>query len=103
MRTSRPWDDTFTEVASDPEFRKAFLAEAVNLLLEGDFQTGKSTLRRFINNTLGFEELAQLTDKHSTSLIRMFSDAGNPTAENLFSVIHVLQEREGMHCSKQKI
>ena len=53
-KLSKPWDETFKDVAADPEFRKAFLAEAVNLLLEDDLQTGKSTLRRFINNTLGF-------------------------------------------------
>ena len=43
---------------------------------------------------LGFEELATLTDKQPTSLMRMLSDKGNPTAANLLSVIHVLQEQE---------
>lgn len=35
-------------------------------------------------------------DKKSKSLQRMFSASGNPTAQLLFSVIHALQEAEGI-------
>ena len=46
---------------------------------------------------MGFEELSQVFDKSSKSLMRMFGPKGNPQASNLFAVIHYLQEQEGIH------
>ncbi len=37
------------------------------------------------------------------SLMRMFSVSGNPTANNLFEVIHILQEKEGVHYELQAV
>ena len=64
-------------------------------LLSGDLDTGKAVLRDFINATIGFEELSELTGKSPKSL--MFSPAGNPQARNLFEIIGYLQKREGIH------
>ena len=80
----------------DAEFRKALLIEAVNSLLAGEIDPAKSLLKDYINASILFEPLAKRVDKNSKSLQRMFSARGNPTAQSLFSVIHALQEAEGI-------
>ncbi|MGF0521267.1 DNA-binding protein [Agrobacterium pusense] len=82
---------------NDPAFRAALLSDAVELLLEGDVETGKLVLRDFINATIGFETLSEQVDVPSKSLMRMFGPKGNPRADNLFSVIHALQKNAGIH------
>lgn len=81
---------------TDPAFREALLTEGVDALISGDVDTGRAVLRDYINATIGFEELAQATGTPSKSLMRMFGAKGNPNARNLFSVIGVLQEKEGI-------
>lgn len=81
----------------DPAFRKALLEEGIECLLAGDVNTGKALLRDYINATVGFEELSKRFDKSSKSLMRMFGPKGNPQANNLFAVIHYLQEQEEIH------
>lgn len=83
--------------ATDIGFRSALLTEAVDLLLCGDVATGKAVLRDYINATVGFEELADDVGTPSKSLMRMFSAAGNPRAENIFAVINRLQHLTGVH------
>lgn len=80
----------------DIAFRAALLSEAVEALLDGDTATGKSVLRDYINATVGFEALAESVGKDPKSLMRMFSKTGNPRAENLFAIIHHLQEATGV-------
>ena len=84
-------------VERDPAFREALLKEGVECLLSGDVETGKTVLRDYINATIGFEALGDLTDKSPKSLMRMFGPKGNPQARNLFEIIGYLQEREGVH------
>ena len=97
MTLTRDFKETIKARADrDPEFRQALLAESVGLLLEGDVETGKALLRNYINATVGFEQLAKQTGKPSKSLMRMFSTKGNPRADNLFAVIHCLQESSGV-------
>ena len=81
----------------DPGFREALLKEAVDCLLSGDVETGKSLLRDHVNATIGFIDLGGLTGKSPKSLMRMLSPNGNPHARNLFEIIGYLQEREGVH------
>lgn len=79
-------------VRQDAEFRKALLVEALDaLLIDGDLDLGKTLLRDYINATVGFGELAKATDTSPQSLMRMFSHAGNPRADNLLRVIRQLQ------------
>lgn len=97
MALTRNFKDTVrARVQADPEFRTALLSEAVNAFLTGDIDTGKAVLRDYINATVGFEELAEQTGRPSKSLMRMFSPAGNPAADNLFSVISTLQRASGI-------
>jgi hypothetical protein len=84
-------------VARDPKFRKELLREGVACLLSGDVDTGKAVLRDYINATIGFEELSELTHTPAKSLMRMLGPNGNPQARNLFDVIAQLQRAEGLH------
>ena len=81
-------------VRRDPAFRKELLREGVECFLSGDVETGKGVLRDYINATIGFAELAEVTDHSAKSLMRMLSPAGNPQARNLFEIVEVLQRRE---------
>ena len=98
MALTKDFKDTIQARAQrDTAFRKALLQEGVECLLAGDVDTGKAVLRDYINATIGFEELSQVFDKSSKSLMRMFGPKGNPQASNLFAVIQYLQEQEGIH------
>lgn len=98
MVLTRDYKETIrARVQRDPEFKKALLKEAIECLLTGDLDTGKSILRDFIKATIGFEELSRIVDKKSESLIRMLGPKGNPTANNLFQIIAQIQKKEGMH------
>jgi DNA-binding phage protein len=78
----------------DPEFREGLLTESIEAMLSGDTGTGKSLLRDYIKATMGVEELGAMVDIDPKSLMRMFSEKGNPTANKLFRVIHMLQKKE---------
>jgi len=97
MPLTREFKQTIkARVESDPDFRQELLKEGVQALLMGDLDTGKAILRDLINATLGFSELAELSDKTPESLMRMLGPKGNPRAKNLLDIIHVLQEQEGL-------
>ncbi|MCC2608724.1 transcriptional regulator [Neorhizobium sp. Rsf11] len=98
MALTREFKETVkARLDQDPAFRAALLSDAVELLLDGDLDTGKSVLRDFINATIGFEALARKVDMPAKSLMRMFGPKGNPRADNLFNVIRALQESAGIH------
>ena len=98
MALTKDFKDTIQARAQrDPAFRKALLQEGVECLLAGDVYTGKAVLRDYIDATIGFEELSQVFEKSSKSLMRMFGPKGNPQAGNLFAVIQYLREQEGIH------
>ena len=97
MALTRDFRETVkARIAVDATFRAALLSEAVELLLSGDVETGKSTLRDFINATIGFEALAAKVGTPPKSLMRMFSAKGNPRTDNLFNVISQLQQSTGV-------
>ena len=85
----------------DSKFRTGLLKEGIESMLAGDTETGKILLRDYINATIGFEELSSIVEKSPKSLMRMFSPRGNPTANNLFGIIHTLQKKEGVHLKVQ--
>jgi hypothetical protein len=98
MALTRDFKETIqARVERDPAFREELLKEGVECLLSGDVDTGKAVLRDYINATIGFEALGDLTDKSPKSLMRMFGPKGNPQARNLFEIIGCLQKREGLH------
>ncbi len=97
MPLTRDFKITIKERADrDPAFRKALLAEAVELLVANCLNDGKLMLRDYINATIGFEQLGKKLDRSAKHLMRSFSAAGNPTMSNLFEIVEVLQKREGI-------
>jgi DNA-binding phage protein len=97
MALTKNFRDTVRERAQrDPEFRLALLEEAINTMIAGDLETGRTIMRNYINATVGFPQLSKKTHIPKTSLMRMFGPSGNPSAGNLFGVIAALQKQEGV-------
>ena len=97
MPLTKEFKTTILERAKvDAVFRHGLLREAINEMLRGEVAVGRLLLRDYVNATLGFEALAQKTSKSPKSLMRMLSTQGNPTAQNLFEILHILQQEEGV-------
>lgn len=78
----------------DSAFRRELLREGVESFLTGDVETGKTVLRDYVNATIGFRELAQVTRRSPKSLMRMLGPSGNPQVRNLFEIVAYLQKKE---------
>jgi hypothetical protein len=97
MALTRDFKETIQERARrDAAFREALLKEAVDAMLSGDVETGKTVLRDYINATVGFDKLATVTKKSPKSLMRMLGPKGNPQARNFFEIVAYLQKKEGL-------
>src|ERR1700746_18235 len=97
MALPRDFKETIRErVRRDPGFRKALLREGIENFLAGDVETGKIILRDFINATVGFTKLSDVTRRSAKSLMRMLGPEGNPQARNLFEIVAYLQRAEGV-------
>ncbi len=97
MPLTRDFKETIQARAKrDPGFRKALLREGIENFLSGDVETGKIILRDFINATVGFTKLSDVTHRSAKSLMRMLSPRGNPQARNLFEIVAYLQQAEGV-------
>ena len=73
MPLTRDFKETIqARIERDPDFREELLLEkGVECFLSGDLETGKAVLRDYINGTIGFEKLSNLTHKPPKSLMRM--------------------------------
>lgn len=88
MALTRDFKQTVIERAQrEPQFAQALFDEALTLMLAGEPETARMMLRDLINSTVGFETLAERTDKPAKSLHRMFSAHGNPSMDNLTTVV----------------
>jgi DNA-binding phage protein len=97
MALTRDFKDTIgARVKRDPGFREALLREGIENFLAGDVETGKIILRDFINATVGFTKLSDVTRRSAKSLMRMLGPKGNPQARNLFEIVAYLQRAEGV-------
>ena len=97
MALTRDFRETIMKrIRSDRRFRRGVLREAVECLLSGEVDTGRSMLRDFIKATCGYAALAAETGIPEKSLIRMFGASGNPQVKNLFLVVACLQKAEGI-------
>ncbi|WP_430451097.1 DNA-binding protein [Rhodopirellula europaea] len=83
---------------ADPDFRRALIVEAIESMLAGDVDIGKSLLRDYVNATVGFPALAEGLggDRDPKSLMRMLSDRGNPRMQNFFEIVKFCQQHEGI-------
>jgi hypothetical protein len=96
MPLTRDFKQTIqARAARDAAFRRHLLKEAVDCMLAGDVDTGKTVLRDYINATVGFDDLGAVTHKSPKSLMRMLGPRGNLT-RNLFEIVAYLQESEGL-------
>ena len=94
MALTRDFKKTILERAQkDSRFREALFTEAINCYLAGDTNAGKAILRDLVNATIGFEGLAAEINKPSKSLHRMLAPHGNPSTENFFGIVGVLQKK----------
>ena len=97
MALTRDFKQTVVErVERDPAFAQALLDEAATLFLNGETETARLILRDLVNATIGFEQLAEVTDKPSKSLHRMLSSNGNPSMDNLAAIFSAVRERLGV-------
>lgn len=96
MPLSRDFKEVMqARVQHDTAYRKALLQQAIQCLLEGEVDAAKSVIRVYINATIGFETLGELTGKSPKSLMRMFSSQGNPSVNNLFeALVHLQNETD---------
>lgn len=98
MALTRDFKTTVLERAqADPEFRVGLLTEAAECLLNNEPDVAKTLLRDYVNATIGFQALAEIVDKKPTSLMRMLSDKGNPSLDNISQVLAAVREHEGVH------
>jgi DNA-binding phage protein len=92
MTLTRDFKKTVVErVERDPAFAKALLDEAASLFLSGEPAVARLILRDLVNATVGFETLAELTQKPSKSLHRMLSQRGNPSMDNLAAIFGAIR------------
>ena len=104
MPLTRDFKETIRERARrDAAFREALLREAIDALLAGDVETGKTVPRAYINATVGFDKLASVTKKSPKSLMRMLGPKGNPQARNFFEIVAYLQKKEGVRLQVRSI
>ena len=97
MALTRDFKQTIkARVQRDPAFRRELLREGVETMLNGDVETGKTVLRDYINATVGFGQLAEVTHRSPKSLMRMLGPQGNPQAQNLFQIVSYLLRQEGI-------
>ena len=80
-------------VERDPQFARALLDEAATLFLSDEPETARLILRDLVNATLGFEQLAKLTETPSKSLHRMLSPKGDPSMDNLAAIFGAVAGR----------
>lgn len=97
MALTRDFKETILERAQkDPEFRVGLLTEAAECLLNNETNVAKSLLRDYVNATIGFQELGNIVDKKPASLMRMLSDKGNPSLDNISQVLAAVRTHEGV-------
>ena len=97
MPLGRPFREIVQEMArEDRLFREGLLQEAVQCYLDGEPGVCKILLRDYINSSVGFQGLAEMTGHSPKSLMRMLGPSGNPQSSNLCEILHKLQKHEGV-------
>ncbi len=97
MALTRDFKETIpARVKRDPGLREALLREGIENFLSGDVETGRIILRDFINATVGFTKLIEVTRRTAKSSMRMVGPRGNPRPRNLFEIVAYLQRAEGV-------
>ena len=94
MALTRDFKNTVVaRIERDPAFAKELLHEATARLINGEAETARAILRDLVNATLGFEQLAKLTDVPSRNLHRVLSAKSNPSMDNLAAIFGALSRK----------
>ena len=97
MPLTRDFRETVLEDMKDnPDFARAMLNEGIEALRAKEFAVGKSILRDYVNATLGFEKLSRKVKIPVKSLMRMLGPSGNPSMNNIFTIIAALEAHAGI-------
>ena len=80
-----------------PRLGKSFFVTGWRVFSTATWRPGRAILRDYINATIGFQELGELTNHSPKSLMRMLGPSGNPNARNLFEILCALQEEARVH------
>jgi len=97
MALTRDFKETILARAkNDTEFRVGLLTEAAECLLNNEPNVAKTLLRDYVNATLGFQELGNIVHKKPSSLMRMLSEKGNPSLDNMSQVLAAVRAHEGV-------
>ena len=81
---------------SDADFRINLLEVAAESIISGNLEEGKAALRLYVKTSIGYKQLADLTDIHPKSLVRMLGPDGNPRASNLTNLLAQALQHEGI-------
>jgi len=93
MIATRNYRETLNnDLQTDAEFRRALLSEVLGCMASGDVETGKSVLRKYIEGTIGFDQLGAALGRTPNSLMRMLSQTANPHVSDFFEVVAYLQK-----------
>lgn len=104
MALTRDFKQTIVErVRRDKKFARSLLDEAATLFLNGEPEAARLLLRDLVNATVGFETLAELTDKPAKSLHRMLSKHGNPSMDNLAVIFDAVRQRMKVELRAQTV
>lgn len=104
MALTRDFRETMVaRIEREPAFARALLDEAATLFLNGEPDTARLVLRDLVNATIGFEALAAKTDRPVKSLHRMLSARGNPSMDNLASILEVMSRNLGVELKARSI
>nr|WP_320116413.1 hypothetical protein [uncultured Desulfuromonas sp.] len=88
MALTRDFKETVAARAKvDKEFRQGLLIEAINAVLEGDIEIGKSLIRHYLNATGNFSTVADQLEKDVRSVRRMVEPSSNPTLKNFSGIV----------------
>ena len=97
MALTRDFKESILERAKiDPEFRVGLLTEAAECLLNNEPNVAKILLRDYVNATIGFQKLGVVVDKKPSSLMRMLSEKGNPSLDNVSQLLSAVRAHEGV-------
>lgn len=92
-----PFKDSLKAIADrNPDFANEILEDVIKALFSGSTDEGRLLLRNYVHATIGFPELARRTGKDDKNLMRSLSTKGNPSASNLFEIIQVCMQEEGV-------
>jgi DNA-binding phage protein len=100
MVLTRSYKDTVVKrIQDDPEFAAALYAEALSALVDGDRRTALSILRDLVHARVTFKKLSRETGLGEKSLHRILGARGNPTLENLTTILQHVGKALGLRAS----